>query len=114
MLKQGVKTINDEFIRIHALFQLSFAQFRPYAASFQGLLLSLTLMPKSKKTLEMSLDLMPSFKTSFDARVEGLVSSVDYLENRHCNFIQKKYGRKRRLPHTHVFFVQTFYTVHDS
>ena len=45
---------------------------------------------------------MPSFKTSFDARVKGLVSNVDYLENRHHNFIQKKYGRKRRAMHTRV------------
>ena len=28
MLKQGLKTINFEFIRTHALFQLSFVQFR--------------------------------------------------------------------------------------
>ena len=51
-----------------ALFQLSFVQFRPYGTSFQGLLLSLTLMPKSKKTL--------SFKTTVVARVEGLASNV--------------------------------------
>ena len=49
---------------------------------------------------------MPSFKTSLtvDTRVEGLVSNVDYLGNWHSNFIQNKYGRKRRLPRTHVFF----------
>ena len=87
MLKQGVKTINAEFIRTCALSQLSFTQLKPYAISFLGLLLSLTLMSKSKKTLETSLDLTPSFKTSVDARVEGLVSDVDYLENRRCNFI---------------------------
>ena len=103
MLKQGVKTINAEFIGIHALFQFSFVQFRPYANSFQGLLF-LTLMAKSKKTLETSLDLTLSFKT-FDARVEGLNSNVDYLENQHRNFIQKRYGRNRRLPRTHVFFL---------
>ena len=61
-------------------------------------------MSKIKKTLETCLDLTPSLKTSVDARVESLVSNVDYLENRHRNFIQKKYGRKRRLPHTHVLF----------
>ena len=33
-------------------------------------------------------------------RVEGLVLNMDYLENRHRNFIQKKYGRKIRLPRT--------------
>ena len=114
MLKQGVKTINAEFIQTHVLFQLSFVQFRPHATSFLGLLLSLTLMPKSKKTLKTSLDLTPLFKTSFDIRVEGLVSNVDYLENQHRNFIQKKYGRNRRLPRTRIFFVHTFYTVHDS
>ena len=68
MLKQGVKTINAEFIRTHALFQLSFVQFRPYAISFPVLLLSLTLMSRSKKTPETSLDLTPLFKTTFEAR----------------------------------------------
>ena len=52
----------------------------------------------------MSLDLKPSFKTCVDARVEGLASNVDYLENRRRNFIQKKHGRKRHLPGTHVSF----------
>ena len=60
MIKQGIKTVNAEFIQTRALSQFSFLQFRPYATSFQGLLLTLTLMPKSKKTLEMSLDLTPS------------------------------------------------------
>ena len=81
MLKQDIKTINAEFIRTHASFQLSFVQFRPYATSSLGLLLSLMLMPKSKMILETSLDFMPSFKSSFDARVEGLISNVDYLGN---------------------------------
>ena len=45
ILKQGVRTINAQFIRTRALSQLSFVQFRPYATSFLGLLLSLTLMP---------------------------------------------------------------------
>ena len=36
--------------------------------------------------------------------VEGLVSNVNYLENRCHNFIQKKYDRNRRLPRTHVSF----------
>ena len=87
ILKQGVKTINTEFIRTRALSQLSLIQFRPYAISFPGLLLSLRLMPKSKKNLEASLDLTSSLKTSADARVEGLISNLDYLENRRCNFI---------------------------
>ena len=46
--------------------------------------------------MESSLDLTPSFKTSVDTRVEGLVSNVDYSEN----FIQKKCGRKRGLSRT--------------
>ena len=79
MVKQGVKTMNTEFIRTSALSQLSFVQFRPYATLLPRLLLSLTLMPQSRKTLKKtSLDLMPSFKTSLDARVEGLVSNVNY------------------------------------
>ena len=72
MLKQGTKTINAEFIRTCELSQLffirfrpcAFVQLRPYATSLPGLLLSLTLMPKSKKNLETSLDLTLSFKTS--------------------------------------------------
>ena len=83
---------NSEFVRKHALSQLSFRQ----------LDLSLMLMPKSKKTLETSLDLTPLFKTSVKARVEGLVLNADCLENWWHNFIQKKYGRKRCLPCTHV------------
>ena len=102
MIKQGIKTMNAEFIQTSSLFQLSFVQFRPYATSFPRLLLSLTLIPKSKKTLETILDLTPSFKTSLDARVEGLVLNLDYLENLRSNFIQKKYGRKRHLARTQV------------
>ena len=61
--------------------------------------------------METSLSLTPLLKTSVDARVEGLVSNVDYMENRCRNFIQKKYGRKRRLPRTVIFlFARTFYT----
>ena len=77
-------------------------------------------MSKSKKTLETSLDLTPSFKTSIDAMVQGLVSNVNNLENQQGNFIQKKYGRNRRLPQTRfilctVIFVavRTFYTVDE-
>ena len=40
------------------------------------------------------MDLTPSFKTSLDARVDGLVSNVDYLENRRRNFIQKNMAEK--------------------
>ena len=70
MLKEGIKTINTEFIQTRVLSQLSFTQSRPYAISFVGLL-SLTLMSKSKKTLETSLDLTPSFKTSVDCLRKG-------------------------------------------
>ena len=99
MLKQGVKTINDEFIRTRALSQLSFVQFRPYATTFPGLLLSLTLMPKSKDPGN-EFGLYAVVKTSVDARIKGLLSNLDYLENRVRNFIQKKYGRRRLLSHT--------------
>ena len=88
MLKQVVKTINAEFIRTNSFSQLSFVQFRLYATSFLGLLLSLTLMLTSKKILETSLDLLTSFKTSFDAKVEGLDANLDYLENRQRSFSQ--------------------------
>ena len=64
MLEQDVKTINinSEFIRTLALSQLSFVQLRPQGTSFPGLLCS-TLIPKSKKIIETSLDLTPLFKT---------------------------------------------------
>ena len=59
-------------------------------------LLSLMLMSKSKKALEMSLDLTPLDLTPrppliVDTRVKGLASHVDYLENRYRNFIQNKF-----------------------
>ena len=104
MLKEGMKTINAEFIRTRASSQFSFGQFRSYATSFPGLLLTLTLMWKSKMIPGTSLDLTPSFKTSVDARVEGLISNVAYLENWFHAFIQNKYGRKGRLLRTHVSF----------
>ena len=104
MLKQGVKTTNPEFIQTRTLSQHSFVQCRSYATSFPGLVLSLTVMSKIKKILETSLDLTPLLKTSIDARFEGLALNMDYLGNRHRNFIQKKYGRKRALLRTHVSF----------
>ena len=104
MSKQSVKTINAKFNWTVALFPLSFVQFRPCATSFLGLLLSLILMSKSKEILETSFDLLPSFRTFVDPTVKGLVSNVGYLENRHCNFTQKKYGTKRRLPCTPISF----------
>ena len=66
MLKQGIKTINTQFIQTRALPKFSFIQFRPYAILFVRLLLSLTLISKGKKTLKTSLDLTPLFKTSVD------------------------------------------------
>ena len=104
MLKQGVKKLTlNLFEHVHYP-NFFFVHFRPYTTSFPGLLLSLTLMSKRKKTLETSLDLTPSLKTSVDTKVEGLVLNVDYLENRRHNFIQKKYGRKRHLRCTHSSF----------
>ena len=88
----------------NALSHLSFVQFRPYVSSLPGLLLSLTLMSKSEKTVETSLDLMLLFMTSVDAMNEGLASNVNYLENRCRNFIQKKYGRNRSVAHTRFVF----------
>ena len=62
-------------------------------------LLSLILMSKSKKTLEISLDLTSSFKTSLDARVEKKTSGA------HTRFV---------LWTVIFLFVQTFYTADDS
>ena len=84
--------MNAELIGTCEFSQLSFVQFRPYATSFPRFLLSLTLMPKRPWS---SLDLTLSFKNSLDAKIEGLVLNVDYLENRRRKFMQKKYGRKR-------------------
>ena len=52
MLKQGVKTINIQFIQTRALPKFSFIQFRPYGTSFVRFLLPLTLISKSKKILK--------------------------------------------------------------
>ena len=71
----------------HVHYPNFFVNFRPCATSFPGHLLSLTLMSKGRKTLEMSFNFTPSFKTSIDAKVEGLVLNVDYLENWCHNFI---------------------------
>ena len=83
MIKKGIITMNAEFIQTHTLSQLSFIQLRPYEILFLRLLRFLMLMPQSKKTLETSLDLMPLFKTSLDARSEDNVLNVVYLENWH-------------------------------
>ena len=77
---------------------------QPYATFLPGLLLSLTLLSKSKKDLETSLDLMSSLKTSVDAMVESLVPNMSYLENLRHSFIQKKYGRNRYLLCTLILF----------
>ena len=101
MLKQDVKNINAEFIRTRALSQLSFVQFRPYATSFPRLLLSLTLMSKSKKTLETNLDLMPSFKTFVETMVEGMwifwkIGAVILFKT---NLAKKDFCRSHTDPH---------------
>ena len=83
MIKQDIITMNAEFIQTYTLSQLSFIQLRPYEILFLRLLRFLMLMPQSKKTLETSLDLMPLFKTSLDARSEDIVLNVVYLENWH-------------------------------
>ena len=78
ILKQGIKQLTlDLFGHVHYsnFFSFSsdhmhFVQFRPYAASFPELL-SLTIMLKSKKAWEMSLDLTPSLKTSIDRCHKG-------------------------------------------
>ena len=122
MLKQGVKTINAEFIRTSALSQISFVQFRPYATSFPGLFLSLTLMSKSIKTLETSLDVTPSFKTSVmqESRVffriwiiwkisAGILFKRNMAEKGVCH------ARTFRFLWTVIFLLtRNFYTVDDS
>ena len=75
-------------LKLNLFEQMHYSNFLSSSSDLMGLLLSLTLIPKSKKTLETSLDLTTSFKTYFDARVKDLVLNVDYLENRHRNFIQ--------------------------
>ena len=77
-------------------------------------------MPKSMKSTKTSLDVTPSFKTSVDARVEGRVSNVDYLENWCHNFIQKKYDKTTAMHTPFILWtviflcVQTFYPTDDS
>ena len=100
-LKQGIKTMNTEFILTRAFIPTLFRPVQTSCNLVQGLL-SLTFMSKSKKTLETSLDLMPQFKSSIDTRVEDLALNEDYLKKQRHNFIQKKYGRKRCLLHTHI------------
>ena len=104
MLRQVIRTINTGFIQTCALSQLSFVLFWTYTTLFLGLLLTLTLTWKSKKTVRTSLDLVPLFNTSAYARVEGLISNMDYLENWCHSFIQNKYGRKRCLLCTYDSF----------
>ena len=58
MLKQGIKTMNTEFILTRAFIPTLFPPVQTSCNLVQGLL-SLTFMSKSKKTLETSLDLMP-------------------------------------------------------
>ena len=84
---------------------------------------------KIKKTMETSLCFTALFKTSIDARFQGLVLNVDYLESQEHNFIQKKkkkrkekkWQKKTSAMHTHFvlwtvifLFLLTFYAVNDS
>ena len=110
MLKQGVKTISAEFIRIRALSQLSFIQFRPYATSFQRLVLSLTSnffslqCQKVKRfwrrvwtlSLRSRPPLTQGWRVLFRMWIIWKIGAVI--------LIKRKYGRKRRLPRTHVSF----------
>ena len=120
MLKQGIKQLTLNFSN-----KCIIPTFFCPAQTLCNLVIKASSLfdvsPKSKKTMETSLDLTLSFKSSNDTRVEGLVSNVDYSENRHRNFIQKKYGRKRHLMHTRFvlwtvtfLFVLTFCTLDDS
>ena len=118
-VKARRKKINAEFIRTRALSQFFFVHFRPYTTSFPGLLLSLTLMSKGKKTLETSLDLTPSLKTSVDAKVEGLFwmwiiwkISVIILSKR--NMVEKDVCGAHTLRSLECnFYVRTFHTADD-
>ena len=104
MLKQALKTINTEFIQTCALSQLSFVYFRPYATSFPGLLLSLMVMSKRKKD--------PGDKSGPYVFIQDLLLNVCCVLFNWChNFIQKKYDRKRCLPHTCIssFRLQFFF-----
>ena len=95
MLKQGTKTINAEFIWTCALSQLSFVQFKSYEPCSRWASSLFGVNAKIKKTMETSLSLTALFKTSIDARAQGLVLNVDYLENRQHNFIKKKKKEKK-------------------
>ena len=97
MIKQDVKTMNAEFIWTHALSQLTFIR----------LLLFLTLMPKSKKTLETSLNLLPLFKTSLDARVRALFWM--WIMWKIGTLILLKEIWKKMTPGAHTHFV--FWTI---
>ena len=120
ILKQGVKTINSEFIRTRALSQLSFIQFRPYATSFPGLLLSLTLMPKSKKTLvtssDFTLSLRPPltqglrvlFRTWIIWKIVSVILFKRNMAEDVCRRIHVSYSGVQ------FFFAWTFYTIDDS
>ena len=68
------------------------------------MLLSLTLVSKSKMPRETSLDLTSSVKTSVDAKVKGLVFNVDY----------KRIMAEKDVCQAHMFHFQdcnlSFYT----
>ena len=71
--------------------------------------LSLTLMPKSVKTLETSLDLTPSFKTSFDMRLGSRVLFRMWIV---CKIgtvtLFKQNMTETDVCHVHTFFFTDF------
>ena len=89
MLKQGIKTIDAEFIRACAMSQIFFVQFRPYA--FHSVQNFCSLLPRvsslfdvnvkkkkrpSKRIWTLCLHSRPLL--TIDAKIKGLVSNVDY------------------------------------
>ena len=59
--------------------------------------------------METSLGFTALFKTSIDARFQGLVLNVDYLESQEHNFIQKKKKKKRKkVAEKDICYAHTF------
>ena len=96
-VKTRCKTINAEFIPTCASSQLSFIQFRPMHPRSGDF----CLWHSCQKVI---IKRPWSLYTSVDARFEGCVLNVDYLEKRCHSFILKKYCRKRRLAHSLISF----------
>ena len=100
MLKQGIKTVSFKFVQTCSLSRSVQNLYNLVPVGFS----LLWQCQKVKGPWRWAWTFTPSFKTSVDARFEVLVSNVDYLEIWYHNFIQKNYGRKRRLPCTQVSF----------